>query len=120
MSYEPQKCHFCQSSDIRKHGIRNHIQHYKCNACNKTFTLKKKSNPINIWNDYSIGKQTYKQLALNRLREKGCIIQSITCDDRRGLMKDLFNTPVQMGQFHMVAIMMRKLRKNINHKRVKN
>ncbi|WP_414458080.1 hypothetical protein [Glaesserella parasuis] len=26
-------------------------------------------------------------------------------------MKDLFNTPVQMCQFHMVAIVMRKLRK---------
>ncbi|MFW9277480.1 transposase-like zinc-binding domain-containing protein [Glaesserella parasuis] len=48
---------------IKKHGIRNNIQRYKCNACNKTFTLKKKLNPISIWNDYSIGKQTYKQLA---------------------------------------------------------
>ncbi|MDG6788157.1 transposase, partial [Glaesserella parasuis] len=34
-----------------------------------------------------------------------------TCDGRRGLMKDLFNTPVQMCQFHMVAIVIRKLRK---------
>ncbi|WP_438940269.1 IS1/IS1595 family N-terminal zinc-binding domain-containing protein [Glaesserella parasuis] len=30
---------------IKKHGIRNNIQRYKCNACNKTFTLKKKLNP---------------------------------------------------------------------------
>ncbi|EPZ99782.1 hypothetical protein HPSMNH_1158 [Glaesserella parasuis MN-H] len=65
MNYEPKKCHFCHSSDIRKHGIRNNIQRYKCNACNKTFTLKKKLNPMSIWNDYSIGKQTYKQLAEN-------------------------------------------------------
>ncbi|WP_416037113.1 transposase-like zinc-binding domain-containing protein [Glaesserella parasuis] len=49
---------------IKKHGIRNNIQRYKCNACNKTFTLKKKLNPISIWNDYSIGKQTYQQLAI--------------------------------------------------------
>lgn len=56
-------------------------------------------------------KDVYYKLALNRLREKGYIIQSITCDGRRGLMKDLFNTPVQMCQFHMVAIVMRKLRK---------
>ncbi|MFW9318044.1 hypothetical protein ACN9OL_00640 [Glaesserella parasuis] len=56
-------------------------------------------------------KYIYYKLALNRLREKGYIIQSITCDGRRGLMKDLFNTPVQMRQFHMVAIVMRKLRK---------
>ncbi|WP_439108236.1 transposase-like zinc-binding domain-containing protein, partial [Glaesserella parasuis] len=27
------KCHFCHSCDIRKHGIRNNIQRYKCNAC---------------------------------------------------------------------------------------
>ncbi|MDO9950028.1 hypothetical protein Q7404_06090 [Glaesserella parasuis] len=56
-------------------------------------------------------KDIYYKLALNGLREKGYIIQSITCDGRRGLMKDLFNTPVQMCQFHMVAIVMRKLRK---------
>ncbi|MDO9927020.1 transposase [Glaesserella parasuis] len=56
-------------------------------------------------------KDIYYKLALNRLREKGYIIQSITCDGRRGLMKDLFNTPVQMCQFHMVAIVIRKLRK---------
>ncbi|WP_420370761.1 transposase, partial [Glaesserella parasuis] len=56
-------------------------------------------------------KDIYYKLALNGLREKDYIIQSIVCDGRRGLMKDLFNTPVQMCQFHMVAIVMRKLRK---------
>lgn len=56
-------------------------------------------------------KVMYYQLALNRLREKGYIIQSITCDGKRGLMKDLFDTPIQMCQFHMIAIVMRKLRK---------
>ncbi|KDD81493.1 transposase, partial [Glaesserella parasuis ST4-2] len=34
-------------------------------------------------------KNIYYKLVLNRLREKGYIIQSITCDGRRGLMKDL-------------------------------
>ena len=184
MNYDPQKCHFCHSSDIRKHGIRNNIQRYKCNACNKTFTLKKKLNPINIWNDYLVGKQTYKQLAekyhcsirtiqrylekapktvlnppqsrylniiadttffgrefgilvlidllskkvvyhrviktekdvyyriaFNSLRMKGYKIQSITCDGRQGILKDLLNTPTQMCHFHMVAIVMRALRK---------
>ncbi|WP_458250421.1 IS1/IS1595 family N-terminal zinc-binding domain-containing protein [Glaesserella parasuis] len=24
---------------MRKHGIRNNIQRYECNACDKTFTL---------------------------------------------------------------------------------
>ena len=63
LSNELKKCHFCQCSDIRKHGIRNNTQRYKCNACNKTFIFKKKLNSINIWNDYLIGKQAYKQLA---------------------------------------------------------
>ncbi|WP_415578913.1 IS256 family transposase, variant Zn-binding type, partial [Glaesserella parasuis] len=71
------------------------------------------SNSNNVISHYFVRteKDIYYKLALNRLREKGYIIQSITCDGRRGLMKDLFNTPVQMCQFHMVAIVMRKLRK---------
>ena len=56
-------------------------------------------------------KDLYYKLALNILREKGYRIQSITNDGRRGLLKDLFNTPIQMCHFHMVAIVMRKLRK---------
>lgn len=54
-------------------------------------------------------KDVYYQLALNQLREKGYVIQSVTCDGRRGLLKDLLNTPTQMCQFHMIAIVMRKL-----------
>ncbi|WP_428981833.1 IS256 family transposase, variant Zn-binding type [Mannheimia indoligenes] len=61
-------------------------------------------------------KDIYYKTALNRLREKGYIIQSVTCDGRRGLLKDLFDTPTQMCQFHMIAIVMRKLR--IKHKSV--
>ena len=61
-------------------------------------------------------KDLYYKLALNILREKGYRIQSITNDGRRGLLKDLFNTSIQMCHFHMVAIdmvaiVMRKLRK---------
>ncbi|QBQ63174.1 transposase [Actinobacillus indolicus] len=71
------------------------------------------SNSNNVISHYFVRteKDIYYKLALNRLREKGYIIQSIICDGRRGLMKDLFNTPVQMCQFHMVAIVMRKLRR---------
>lgn len=39
------------------------------------------------------------------------MIQSITCDGRRGLLKDLLDTSTQMCQFHLVAIVMRALRK---------
>ncbi|MBN6078858.1 transposase [Aggregatibacter actinomycetemcomitans] len=56
-------------------------------------------------------KDVYYKMAFNRLIEKGYVIQSITCDGRRGVLKDLFNTPTQMCQFHMVAIVMRALRK---------
>ncbi|WP_459166230.1 IS256 family transposase, variant Zn-binding type [Aggregatibacter actinomycetemcomitans] len=56
-------------------------------------------------------KDVYYKMAFNRLREKGYVIQSITCDGRRGVLKDLFNTPTQMCQFHMVTIVMRALRK---------
>ncbi|MDD2173522.1 transposase, partial [Glaesserella parasuis] len=45
-------------------------------------------------------------------------IQSITCDGRRGLLKDLLNTPTQMCHFHMVDIVMRALR-NIAGKELK-
>ena len=43
--------------------------------------------------------------------KKDYIIQSITYEGGQGLMKDLFNVPVQICQFHMIAIVMRKLRK---------
>lgn len=60
-------------------------------------------------------KDVYYKKAINRLREKGYIkgyiIQSITCDGRRGLLKDVLNAPTQMCQFHLVAIVMRALRK---------
>ncbi|MGX3097329.1 IS256 family transposase, variant Zn-binding type, partial [Ursidibacter sp. B-7004-1] len=61
-------------------------------------------------------RDEYYHVALNRLREKGYIIQSITCDGRRGLLRDLFDTPTQMCHFHLVAMVMRKLRKK--HKSV--
>ncbi|WP_458794200.1 IS256 family transposase, variant Zn-binding type [Pasteurella multocida] len=177
----------CQYSPIHKYGTQNNLQRYKCPNCNKTFTFTLKLNAIQIWFDYSIGKQTQQQLAdkyhcsprtirrylekalklllnppqnghlnliidttffhrdfsvivfidslstkvvyhqivkaekdiyykkeLNKLREKSYIIQSVTCDRRRGLLKDLFNTPTQMCQFHLVTMVMRKLRKQHN------
>ncbi|WP_439328535.1 IS256 family transposase, variant Zn-binding type, partial [Lonepinella sp. BR2357] len=173
---------FCQNSSIQKYGTQNNIQRYKCSTCHKTFTLTKKLESSNIWQDYTVGKQSYKQLAekyhcsvrtiqryllkapktplnpsenkylnliidttffgrkfgvmvfmdshtkkviyhqivktekaiyyavaINRLREKGHIIQSITCDGKRGLLKDIFDTPIQLCQFHQVAIVTRKL-----------
>ncbi|MGX2950706.1 IS256 family transposase, variant Zn-binding type, partial [Ursidibacter sp. B-7004-1] len=49
---------------MKKHGTQNNTQRYKCHCCNKTFTFQHKINPADIWQDYSQGKQTYKELAL--------------------------------------------------------
>lgn len=57
-------------------------------------------------------KDVYYTKAINRLREKGFMIQSITCDGRRELLKDIFDTPTQMCQFHLVAMVIRKLTRN--------
>lgn len=51
----------------------------------------------------------YYRKAINELREKDYKIQSITCDGRRGLLKDILNTPIQMCQFHQVAIVIRRI-----------
>ncbi|MXN88467.1 transposase [Pasteurella canis] len=59
----------------------------------------------------STERDEYYQLALNSFRDKNYIIQSVTCDGGLGLLKDLLNTPTQMCHFHLVAMVMRKLRK---------
>ncbi|MEG9545790.1 transposase, partial [Mannheimia sp. HC-2023] len=48
---------------MQKYGTQNNLQRYKCLSCNKTFTFEQKLNPELIWYDYSVGKQTQKQLA---------------------------------------------------------
>ncbi|WP_419471326.1 transposase-like zinc-binding domain-containing protein [Glaesserella parasuis] len=46
---------------MQKYGKKNNIQRYFCSSCHKTFSFTKKLNPIDIWTDYTIGKQTYKK-----------------------------------------------------------
>ncbi|XHN43984.1 hypothetical protein O1Q79_02061 [Lonepinella sp. MS14434] len=58
-------------------------------------------------------KSVYYAVAINKFREKGYVIQSITCDGKGGLLKDIFNTPIQLCQFHQVAIVTRKLTMNL-------
>ncbi|MDP0377990.1 transposase, partial [Glaesserella parasuis] len=52
-------------------------------------------------------KDFYYKLALNMLREKAIGFNPLQMMGVEGL----FNTPIQMCHFHMVAIVMRKLRK---------
>ncbi|WP_432419496.1 IS1/IS1595 family N-terminal zinc-binding domain-containing protein [Gallibacterium anatis] len=44
---------------MQKYGKKNNIQRYFCSSCHKTFSSTNKLNPIDIWTDYTIGKQTY-------------------------------------------------------------
>jgi len=53
----------------------------------------------------------YKK-GIEELNSKGFTILGIVCDGRRGLIKSFPNVPVQMCQFHQVAIIRRYLTKN--------
>ena len=53
----------------------------------------------------------YKQ-GIKQLKEQGFEISGIVCDGRRGLITSFDNIPVQMCQFHQVAIVRRYLTKN--------
>lgn len=49
---------------------------------------------------------------INELRSKGFEVVAIVCDGRRGLLQSFEKTPVQMCQFHQVAIIRRYITKN--------
>jgi hypothetical protein len=53
----------------------------------------------------------YKR-GIEELHSQGYEILGIVCDGRRGLLQTFFNIPVQMCQFHQVAIIRRYLTKN--------
>lgn len=48
---------------MQKYGVRNGKQRYKCIACGLCFSGGVYIYPAQIWDDYTKGKQTYKQLA---------------------------------------------------------
>ncbi len=49
---------------------------------------------------------------INELRSKGFDVLAIVCDGRRGLLQSFGKIPVQMCQFHQVAIIRRYITKN--------
>ena len=58
------KCPYCKSSDVKKSGLRNHIQHYKCKSCGKQFQNKPpKPSMESIWSEYLNAKQTISEIA---------------------------------------------------------
>lgn len=58
------KCPYCKSSDVKKNGLRNHIQHYKCKCCGKQFLGKSKPSIDTVWNEYLNAKQTIAEIAV--------------------------------------------------------
>tara|TARA_R110002126_G_C10390417_1_gene494997 strand:- start:240 stop:1082 length:843 start_codon:yes stop_codon:yes gene_type:complete len=157
---------------------------YKCYICKKQFSEGSRLNSTIIWEEYTKGKQTYKQLAkkyscsqrtiqrkvdlyrvivpekhprkvvvlmdttywgrnfgvmlfkdaytkenllkyyvktetnslyiqgVKELQSKGFEVLAIVCDGRKGLLQSFDNIPVQMCQFHQVAIIRRYITKN--------
>ena len=49
---------------------------------------------------------------INELKKQGFEVVGIVCDGRKGLLKSFGNIPVQMCQFHQVAIIRRHITKN--------
>ncbi|MFW9285282.1 transposase [Glaesserella parasuis] len=80
-------CPFCLKNNIQKYGNKNNIQRYFCSSCHKTFSSTNKLNPID---DYTIGKQTYKQLS----EKYHCSIRTVQRLSIRGVVckKTLLST----------------------------
>ena len=57
------KCPYCGSSKVKKSGLRNHVQHYKCKCCGKQFLSKYKLTEEKVWQEYLEGKQTLVEIS---------------------------------------------------------
>ena len=58
------KCPYCQSSRVKKNGIRRGAQFYKCKCCKKQFlNSAPKPTPVIILQEYLEGKQTIVEIA---------------------------------------------------------
>jgi len=58
------KCPYCQSSNVKKSGLRNQVQHFKCKCCGKQFQNKPPKPSIeSIWSEYLDAKQTIVEIA---------------------------------------------------------
>lgn len=60
-----QKCPYCHTSNVKKSGLRNHIQHYRCKDCGKQFVNRlHKPTPSSVWHEYLEDKQTIAEIAI--------------------------------------------------------
>ena len=61
-AYEQKICFFCGSKITKKNGYVKGIQRYKCYVCKRTFLGGIRLCCKDIWDEYTKGKQTYRQL----------------------------------------------------------
>jgi len=61
--YESKKCFYCQGKVVRKNGRVKGVQLYKCYCCGKQFLGGFRLDNAVLWEEYTVGKQTYSQLA---------------------------------------------------------
>ena len=58
------KCPFCNSSEVKKNGIRKGAQFYRCKSCNKQFVANRNRLSYTIiWQEYLESKQTLSEIA---------------------------------------------------------
>ena len=58
------KCPCCHSSDVKKSGRRNNVQHYRCKSCGRQFQDRPAGPSTEIiWNEYLNAKQTIAEIA---------------------------------------------------------
>ncbi|MBX9784700.1 MAG: hypothetical protein K2X48_15535 [Chitinophagaceae bacterium] len=58
---------------MSKYGNQNGIQRYKCASCGKVFQGGSRLAANQLWQEYTMGKQTYAQLAM----KYGCSIKTV-------------------------------------------
>ena len=186
ISWTKKTCPKCHKGKLRKFGKRFGYQRYQCKECKYVLNTKANQKRLvkKIWEEYTTGKQTQKELAnefnlsektirsklkgvelnegeieeeetfvladttyfgrnfgvmvfrsaelkknlywkivqyetiigylegLDHLKSKGVKIKGLVCDGRRGIFKAVTDIPVQMCQFHQVAIVRRYLTSN--------
>jgi len=110
---------------VQKYRFVNDVQRYKCSICGKQFLGGHRLDNVQIWEEYTDGKQTYAQLSerfscsIKTIQrridafniDKTIPIARIVCDVRKGLIQSFIDIPVQMCQFHQSAIIRRYLTK---------
>ncbi|GIM59644.1 IS1/IS1595 family N-terminal zinc-binding domain-containing protein [Capnocytophaga canimorsus] len=64
---------YCGKNFTKKNGLVKGVQLYKCQHCGKQFLGGNRINNKLLWEEYTVGKQTYSQLA----KKYNCSIKTI-------------------------------------------